>query len=51
MKQRLISILKILLDIDDIEVIKCVIESLIEELDDHSGTPIEKEMNERPESD
>jgi len=38
METRLINILKILLDIDDIEVIKCVIESLIEELDEHKVT-------------
>jgi len=38
MKSRLIAILKILLDIDDIEIIKCVIESLIEELGDNDSS-------------
>ena len=33
-KDKLLKILSILLKIDDIEVIKCTIESIIEELDD-----------------
>lgn len=31
-KQKLLVILSVLLEIDDIEIIKCVVESLIEEL-------------------
>jgi len=33
-KQKLIVILSVLLEIDDIEIIKCVVESIIEELRD-----------------
>jgi len=51
MEKRIINILKILLDIDDIEVIKCVIESLIEELDDRNDDPDNKELNEFSEPD
>lgn len=33
-KQKLLIILSVLLEIDDIEIIKCVLESIIEELKD-----------------
>ena len=36
-KTHLIAILKVLLDIDDIQVMKYTIESLVEELEDSGG--------------
>lgn len=34
---KLINVLKMLLTIDNIEIIKCALESLIEELEDHQN--------------
>lgn len=37
-REKLLVILSVLLKIDDIEIIKCVIESLLEELEEDSET-------------